>query len=76
VATINAQEGPAYGAALLALVGTGAYANVPEACAAAIRETEMLSPQPPNKHKYDLLYDVYRRLYAALQDSFPQLGRL
>ena len=37
VVTINAEEGPAYGVALLAAVGAGAFKNVEEACAATIR---------------------------------------
>jgi len=45
--TLATQEGSAYGAALLALVGTGAYASVPEACRAAIRETESITPCLP-----------------------------
>ena len=35
VVTLETQEGSAYGAALLALVGTGEYASVPEVCRAA-----------------------------------------
>jgi xylulokinase len=38
VVTLETQEGSAYGAALLALAGTGEYASVPEVCRAAIRE--------------------------------------
>ena len=44
VVTLETQEGSAYGAALLALVGTGEYASAPEVCRAAIRETESVSP--------------------------------
>ncbi len=37
VVTINAEEGPAYGVALLAAVGGGAFKNIDEACSATIR---------------------------------------
>ena len=37
VVTINAEQGPAYGVALLAAVGSGAYKNIEEACSATIR---------------------------------------
>ena len=37
VCTINASQGPAFGVALLALVGAGVYSNVPEACDATIK---------------------------------------
>ena len=44
VVTLETQEGSAYGAALLALAGTGEYGSVPEVCRAAIRETDSVSP--------------------------------
>ncbi|HSG73374.1 MAG TPA: xylulokinase, partial [Planctomycetaceae bacterium] len=37
VVTINAEEGPAFGVALLAAAGTGAYKDVVEACTATIK---------------------------------------
>ena len=39
VATVNVTEGAAFGAALLAAVGAGVFADVPSACATAVRET-------------------------------------
>ena len=44
VVVLETQEGSAYGAALLAQVGTGAYASVPEACSATIREVDSTAP--------------------------------
>ena len=46
VVTINAEEGPAYGVALLAAVGAGAFKNVEEACDATIR---VVKETPPNR---------------------------
>ncbi len=51
VVTINAEEGPAYGVALLAAVGGGAFKNVEEACSATIRvvkETPAQKPRSPS----------------------------
>jgi xylulokinase len=76
VATINAQEGPAYGVALLAMVGTGAYKSVPEACAATIKTTEELSPDEANRKVYDRIYAEYQRLYPALKDEFRRIAEL
>ncbi|MCS7166390.1 MAG: xylulokinase [Gemmatales bacterium] len=76
VALINATEGPACGVALLAMVGTGAYASVPEACDAVIRVTEEISPCPERKAFYERCYATYRQLYPALRHLFPQLARL
>jgi xylulokinase len=74
VAQTNADEGPAFGVALLAMVGTGAYRNVPEACSAAIRVTEELEPEKEHQARYDQLYGEYRRLYPLLAETFQRCG--
>lgn len=76
VAVINAQEGPAYGVALLAGVGTGVWANVPEACAASIREVQKLKPNPKRAALYEQYHAQYQRLYAALKDDFSRIAAL
>jgi xylulokinase len=74
--TINAKEGPAYGVAILAMVGTGAYASVPEACAATIRVVEEIAPCKANVARYNRLYAEYRQLYPALSSHFNRIARL
>ena len=46
VVTINSEEGAAYGVALLAAVGAGAFKNIEEACAATIRVVQRNARQP------------------------------
>lgn len=69
VATLNAEEGPAFGAALLAGVGAGAWASVPEACAATIRETETIDPGP-EAGRYAPVRAGLAELYATLAPAF------
>jgi xylulokinase len=76
VVTINTQEGGALGVALLAAVGTGLYATVPEACKAAIRVTSTLRPDRANTRIYDRLYPTYRSLYESLREDFHALGMI
>jgi xylulokinase len=75
VVTINAAEGPAYGVALLAAAGTGAYKDVVEACAATIRVTDSTSPDPQAKRVYNRAYPYYGRLYRSLKDDFRDIAR-
>jgi xylulokinase len=75
-ATINAEEGPAYGAALLAAVGEGEYADVPEACEAAISVTRTVEPDPQRREIYGRFYRQYRRLYPALAEQFREIAEL
>lgn len=74
VVTINTREGGALGVALLAAVGTGLYASVPEACQAAIKVTETIKPVKATATIYNDLYPAYRSLYAKLKDEFPKLA--
>jgi xylulokinase len=75
VVTLETQEGSAYGAALLALAGTGEYGSVPEVCRAAIRETESVSPGADAEF-YAKAHRVYQALYPALQPIYGQIAGL
>jgi xylulokinase len=69
-AILESQEGSAYGAGLLAMVGTGAYGSVPECCAATIREVDTVIPRPHDSHLYSRAYEVYRALYPSLRPVY------
>lgn len=73
VATLATQEGSAYGAALLAMTGTGVFASVPEACRATIRETETCRPDPASAEAYARRYEVFTSLYPALKPLYARL---
>jgi xylulokinase len=72
--TLSIEEGPAYGAALLAGVGTGAWATVPEACDATIRRLRQTRPDRRRARLYDALYPEYGQLYRSLRDDFRRMA--
>ena len=76
VVTVNAEEGPAYGVALLAMAGTGAYDSVVEACEATIQIVSQTAYSRRDKKLYDQAYPIYRQLYHRLKDLFPTLTEL
>lgn len=76
VVTLESQEGSAYGAALLALVGTGVYASVPEVCRTVIRERDRVEPRASEAELYAKGHAVYRSLYPSLKASFGMIARL
>jgi xylulokinase len=76
VCTINASEGPAFGVALLAQVGTGAFNSVPEACDAAIQVTGRTHVQPKASAVYTRAYPIYRQLYQDLKGTFAEIAQL
>ncbi len=76
VVTINAEEGPAYGVALLAAAGTGAYKNVVEACAATIDVTSSTAPGRKTKAAYNRAYPMYGKLYQSLKEDYQSIAEL
>jgi xylulokinase len=67
--TLQTQEGSGYGAALLAMVGTKAFASVEEACAATIVETEQRKPKAESSAVYLRGHKVYQALYPAVKQA-------
>jgi xylulokinase len=76
VVTLETQEGSAYGAALLALAGTGAYGSVVEVCHAAIREVDTLDPSALDAIFYGRAHKIYQALYPALKPIYSQIAAL
>lgn len=76
VVTLETQEGSAFGAALLAMVGTGEFHDVPQACAATIREQNRVLPNAEQAAFYGKAYQQFRGLYPALRGSFHQMREI
>lgn len=72
VALVEVEEGPAYGAALLAGVGVGVWPTVESACDAVVRIAQRVQPNPENVVHLNRRYGAYRRLYPALREIFHE----
>ncbi|MDW5265269.1 MULTISPECIES: xylulokinase [Acidobacteriaceae] len=66
VELLEAEEGGAFGAALLAGTGVNAWPSVEAACAATIRVAQTIAPQ--NADAMNEAYRQYRKIYPALRD--------
>ena len=66
----SVDEGPAYGAAILAAVGAGLFDSVEEACTRFIRVVDSRVPDPTRSQVYGHLHDLYQPIYAALRGFF------
>ncbi|HUF11342.1 MAG TPA: xylulokinase [Rhodothermales bacterium] len=73
VRAVNPGEGAAYGAALLAAVGGGAFASVKDAGNVVKAEGEMIEPGPASE-EYAKAYERFGRLYPALKEHFEGIG--
>ncbi|MCK5577898.1 MAG: xylulokinase, partial [Planctomycetes bacterium] len=73
IVTVDPAEGAAYGAALLAGIGTGVYQDANQACQTTIKTTSRFKPNAANVKKYNKYYDLFRSLYVLLKDKFKLL---
>ena len=71
----NAQEGAAYGAAIIAAVGIKVKSSVEEVSKEWIEETERISPGA-DVEIYEKMYSHYIELYPLLKDHFQAMSDL
>jgi xylulokinase len=71
-----AEEGPAYGAALLGAVVGGGYSSVPEAVASGVELLDPIEPRSESAARYDQYFEVYQRLYTDLRAANHRLAEL
>ena len=74
VDVIESEEGPGYGAAILASVACGEYKNVEEACAKLVKVIDTVEPDAELTAKYEARYQAFKKLYPALKGVFPLIG--
>jgi xylulokinase len=67
VEIVEAEEGAAYGAAILAAVGAGRWSSVDGACEELVRVAHVVRPQPAVVEQMTSRYAAYRRLYSAIR---------
>ncbi|HSU30356.1 MAG TPA: xylulokinase [Bryobacteraceae bacterium] len=76
VVTLQTQEGSAYGAALLAMIGTGEYGSAAEVGKVVVKEVGDKRPTGKAVEFYRQRYEIYRSLYPALRGAFAAIGQL
>jgi xylulokinase len=75
VVSMVADEGPAYGVALLAAVGAGEFNNVAEACDATVKTKGQIKPAAARRY-YEKAFPLYQHLYQTLRNDFRAIAEL
>jgi xylulokinase len=70
VELVEGEEGPAFGAAILAGVGAKMWPSVDAACDSVVRVVERVSPIPANLAIMNAAGNAYRRIYPAMKSIF------
>ncbi|PKP60346.1 xylulokinase [Candidatus Atribacteria bacterium HGW-Atribacteria-1] len=73
---LNVEEGPAFGAALIAGVGVGVYDSFAEAVNRIIKVKKTIVPGIQNTERYNQYYQLYKKLYYSLKEDFKELKKL
>jgi xylulokinase len=69
VEIVAAEEGAAYGAAILAGTGAGAWSSVDQACDKVVRVASRIAPNHAASETMQRSYRTYRKLYPALHQA-------
>ena len=72
VVSLKTEQGPSYGAAILAMVGTGEYATVNEATDRIVKEKSSVLPEKDLTEKYEAKYQKFKKLYPCLKSWFEE----
>ena len=73
---VQSDEGPAFGAALLAGVGAGIYRSVEEATDNTVHVGDMTNFNKENSEKYASIYHLFQSLYRALKPEYDRAFQL
>jgi xylulokinase len=74
VVTLAVEEGPAYGAALLAIAADQDAVGVTQVSEACVKTTNRHHPQSIHVERYNQLYSIYRELYPLLRENMHKLS--
>ena len=70
VETLESEEGPALGAAMLAAVGCGYFPSVAQAAQTVVKISERIKPDRETMAKYQEKYQKFKQFYPALKNLF------
>lgn len=68
--TVNSLEGPAFGAAIIAAVGDGAYSDIDTACSTIIKASQRIFPDGKMVEEYNRKYKKFKMLYPMLKQFY------
>ncbi len=73
VDSIESEEGPALGGAMLAAVGCGEFASVADAASRIVKVVGTVEPEPEIAARYEEKYNRFKQIYPALKPVYKVL---
>ena len=75
IVTLTTEQGPGLGAAMLAAVGCGWFADLPACAEVFVSYQAGIKPIPENVAAYAAQYQVYREMYPATKEICANVAR-
>jgi xylulokinase len=73
ISLLNIEQGPAFGAAIIAGIGAGIFADFASIVEKLVKVVNIIEPIPENVAYYNEKYSIYRKLYQDLKLRFKDL---
>ena len=70
---VATEQGPGYGAAILAMVACGRFASVRDAAKNLGRGKDTVEPDAELVKRYNARYEQFQKIYPACKDLFPKI---
>ena len=72
--TIESEEGPGLGGAMLAAVACGEYGSVEEIAEKFVKVDKTIKPDPEIAARYEAQYRKFTAIYPSVKELFPKIG--
>jgi xylulokinase len=76
VVTTSSEEGPAFGAAIMAAVGVELFESIESVAEKFIKLKERVEPDKSDAKIYQQLYEEFVQLYPALKNNFATISKI
>ncbi len=70
---LQTEQGPGYGAAMLAMVGCGAVSDVKECANKFVKIKKTITPDAKVSARYEIQYNKFKKIYPSLKDLFKEI---
>lgn len=70
ITLLQTEQGPGYGAAMLAMVGCGEFADVKECANAFVKLKKTITPDADISSRYEMQYNKFKQIYPTLKNLF------
>lgn len=76
ITTLETEQGPGLGAAMIAAVGLGWFETMDECTTTFVNYTDSIDPEPEEVKKYQHVHSIYQEIYNSTKDISQKLQKL